>query len=175
MVSANVALPAPTGVTVVPVETATELAGAVQQHAASADIVTMAAAVADFRPADVSDVKLKKDSAVEPTAIALERNPDILRALVANKSAGQTIVGFAAETGDETAAVIEYGQKKLAAKGCDLLVVNDVSGGAVFERAENQVIILDRAGGQQSLPRADKSRVADQVWDAVIAFRGAAL
>ena len=175
LVSANVALPAPTGVTVVPVETATELAGAVQQHAASADIVTMAAAVADFRPADVSDVKLKKDSAVEPTAIALERNPDILRALVANKSAGQTIVGFAAETGDETAAVIEYGQKKLAAKGCDLLVVNDVSGGAVFERAENQVIILDRAGGQQSLPRADKTRVADQVWDAVIAFRGSAL
>ena len=56
-----------------------------------------------------------------------------------------------------------------------MLVVNDVSGGAVFERAENQVIILDRAGGQQSLPRADKSRVADQVWDAVIAFRGAAL
>ena len=174
LVSANVALPAPTGVTVVPVETAAELAGAVQQHAASADIVTMAAAVADFRPADVSDVKLKKDSAAEPTAIALERNPDILRALVANKSEGQTIVGFAAETGDETAAVIEYGQKKLAAKGCDLLVVNDVSGGAVFERAENQVIILDRAGGQRSLPRADKSRVADQVWDAVIAFRGSA-
>ena len=174
LVSANVALPAPTGVTVVPVETAAELAAAVQQHAAGADIVTMAAAVADFRPAEVSDVKLKKDSAAEPTAIALERNPDILRALVANKSEGQTIVGFAAETGDETAAVIEYGQKKLAAKGCDLLVVNDVSGGAVFERAENQVIILDRAGGQQSLPRADKSRVADQVWDAVIAFRGSA-
>ncbi|MCH9800574.1 MAG: bifunctional phosphopantothenoylcysteine decarboxylase/phosphopantothenate--cysteine ligase CoaBC [Actinomycetia bacterium] len=174
LVSANVALPAPTAVTVVSVETAAELAGAVQQHAASADIVTMAAAVADFRPADVSDVKLKKDSAVEPTAIALERNPDILRALVANKSEGQTIVGFAAETGDEAAAVIEYGRKKLAAKGCDLLVVNDVSGGAVFERAENQVIILDRVGGQQSLPRADKSRIADQVWDAVIAFRRSA-
>ncbi|MCH9718397.1 MAG: bifunctional phosphopantothenoylcysteine decarboxylase/phosphopantothenate--cysteine ligase CoaBC [Actinomycetia bacterium] len=174
LVSANVSLPAPTAVTVVSVETAAELAGAVQQHAASADIVTMAAAVADFRPADVSDVKLKKDSAVEPTAIALERNPDILRALVANKSEGQTIVGFAAETGDEAAAVIEYGRKKLAAKGCDLLVVNDVSGGAVFERAENQVIILDRVGGQQSLPRADKSRIADQVWDAVIAFRRSA-
>jgi phosphopantothenoylcysteine decarboxylase/phosphopantothenate--cysteine ligase len=93
---------------------------------------------------------------------------------VDSRTAGQTIVGFAAETGDETAAVIEYGRKKLAAKGCDLLVVNDVSGGAVFERADNQVIILDRSGGQQSLPREDKSLVADHVWDAVMAFRSSA-
>ncbi len=172
LISANTSLPAPLDVAVVAVETAAHLATQVYKHAIDADIVAMAAAVADFRPTEVSRVKLKKDSAAEPDTIALERNPDILVELVAARSPGQVIVGFAAETGDESAEVLEYGRKKLAAKGCDVLVVNDVSGGEVFDRHDNEVIILDRVGGQRQYPRSDKSVVADQILDAVADYRG---
>ena len=173
LISANTALPAPADVDVVPVETAAQLANQVHAHATKADIVAMTAAVADFRPTDVSGVKLKKDSAAEPDSISLMRNPDILVDLVAGRRSEQTVVGFAAETGDEAAEVVEYGRKKLAAKGCDLLVVNDVSGGEVFDRHENQIIILDRRGGEEHYSRSDKSVIADQIWDAVLRYRAA--
>ncbi len=173
LISANTALPAPADVDVVPVETAAQLANELHAHATKADIVAMAAAVADFRPTNVSGVKLKKDSAAEPDSISLIRNPDILVDLVAGRRSEQTVVGFAAETGDEAAEVVEYGRKKLAAKGCDLLVVNDVSGGEVFDRHENQIIILDRRGGEEHYSRSDKSVIADQIWDAVLRYRAA--
>lgn len=133
-----------------------------------ADAVVMCAAVADFRPVRVSDVKLKKGAAEEPTSIELERTPDILAELVRQRPPGQVIVGFAAETGDEHGTVLEHATRKLAAKGCDLLVVNDVSGGAVFGQADNEVIILSPAAAPVAIARADKTVVADAVWDAVV-------
>lgn len=107
----------------------------------------------------------------------LERNPDILVQLVGDRAgrraSGQTIVGFAAETGDESGDVVEHARKKLAAKGCDLLVVNDVSGDKVFDQPQNQVTILDAAGGMRTVARSDKGVVADRVWDAVVEYRRA--
>ncbi len=168
VVAANVALPVPTGVTVVPVETAAELARAVIDRAAKADVVIMCAAVADFRPVTRSDTKLKKDSAAEPESIPLERTQDVLRALTDARPADQVIVGFAAETGDADADVLTHARAKLAAKGCDLLVVNDVSGGAVFASEANEVVVLGADGTETRVERATKDVVADAVWDAVV-------
>jgi phosphopantothenoylcysteine decarboxylase/phosphopantothenate--cysteine ligase len=166
------ALPDPPGVRTLRVETAAEMLAAALAAAATADLVAMAAAVADFRPTVVSDVKLKKGSAAEPTAIQLQRNPDILAELVQRRHAGQILIGFAAETGDGAADPLDHARDKLAAKGCDLLVVNDVSGGKVFDRADNEVVILDAAGGEESVPRSSKGHVADRIWDAALRLRG---
>ena len=95
----------------------------------------MSAAVADFRPETVAATKLKKGSAGEPSAVPLVRNPDVLAELVTKRAPGQLVVGFAAETGDDDADVLTHARTKLARKGCDLLVVNDVSAGQVFGRA----------------------------------------
>ncbi len=171
LVSAATGIPVPPGVQVVPVETAAEMLAEVRQRCENTDIVAMAAAVADFRPASVSRVKLKKGSSAEPSEIRLERNPDILLDVVRRRPSGQTIIGFAAETGDDSAGVVAMGRKKLAAKGCDLLVVNDVSDGKVFEQPDNEVIILDTAGGEQHLPRSDKRVIADAVWHAALRHR----
>ena len=169
VVSANVALPAPAGVEIVPVGTAAELHDAMRTRQADHDVVIMSAAVADFQPVEVSDVKLKKEAAGEPTEIKLQRTPDVLRDLVAHRGPGQLIVGFAAETGDGGGDVLAYARAKLAAKGCDLLVVNDVSGGAVFGAADNQVTILSAADPEQAhrVARADKNEIADAIWDVV--------
>ena len=165
LVSANVELPDPAGVDVVRVGTAREMREAVLAAAAAADAVVMAAAVADYAPEAVGESKRKKDGS-KPT-IALVENPDILRELVAGRRPGQIIVGFAAETGDAEHTVLEYAQRKLAAKGCDLLVVNDVSGVEGFGSATNTVTILTAKGSQQAFPQMDKAAVADAVWDAV--------
>ena len=165
LVSANVELPEPAGVDLVRVATASELGAAVRDAAAGADAVIMAAAVADFAPASVGKHKLKKDAA--PEAIALQRNPDILRSLVEERRPGQVIVGFAAETGDATGTVLDHARVKLAAKGCDILVVNDVSGAEGFGSGTNTVTILTANNSQQEFPSMSKSAVADAVLDAV--------
>lgn len=167
LVAANVELPAPFGVRVVPVGTAEELRTAVHAEAKDADVVVMAAAVADFRPAAVAAAKLKKDSASEPDAVALVRNPDVLAELVAGRTAGQLVVGFAAETGDADADVLTHARAKLARKGCDVLVVNDVSAGQVFGRADNSVVVLAADGSATEVPRGSKDAVAVGIWDAV--------
>src|SRR5690349_14138831 len=131
LVAANVEFPAPFGVRVLPVGTAEELRTAMLAEEKDADVVVMTAAVADFRPATVAGAKLKKGSASEPDSVALVRNPDVLVELVGRRRPGQLVVGFAAETGDEDAGVLEHGRANLARKGCDVLVVNDVSGGQV--------------------------------------------
>ena len=136
LVSANVSLPAPDGVEVVAVGTALELQDAVTRAAKEADVVVMAAAVADFRPKDYAAAKIKKTHAATadgspdesaPT-IELVRNPDILAGLVESRGAAERplIVGFAAETGDATGSVMDLARAKLARKGCDLLVANEV-------------------------------------------------
>jgi phosphopantothenoylcysteine decarboxylase/phosphopantothenate--cysteine ligase len=164
LVAANVELPAPFGVRVVPVGTAEELRTAVLAEAQDADVVVMSAAVADFRPASVADAKLKKGSAAEPTSVPLARNPDVLAELVTKRAPGQLVVGFAAETGDADADVLTHARSKLARKGCDFLVVNDVSAGQVFGRAENSVVVLAADGSATEVPRGTKDAVAAGIW-----------
>jgi phosphopantothenoylcysteine decarboxylase/phosphopantothenate--cysteine ligase len=174
LVAANVEVPAPFGVRVVPVESAEQLRTAMHAESAGADdrpadVVVMAAAVADFRPATVADTKLKKGSAGEPTAVELVRNPDVLVELVAARPAGQCVVGFAAETGDAEGDVLTHARAKLARKGVDLLVVNDVSAGRVFGRADNEVTVLTADGTVTPVPAGRKDAVAAGIWDAVAA------
>ncbi|MDT0277021.1 bifunctional phosphopantothenoylcysteine decarboxylase/phosphopantothenate--cysteine ligase CoaBC [Blastococcus goldschmidtiae] len=167
LVAANVELPAPFGVRVVHVGTAEELRAAVHAEATDADVVVMSAAVADFRPASVAEAKMKKDSAAEPDSVPLVRNPDILAELVAKRSPGQLVVGFAAETGDADADVLTHARAKLARKGCDLLVVNDVSGDLVFGQADNAVVVLAADGESTEIPRGPKDGVAAGIWTVV--------
>ena len=172
LVSANVALPDPAGATVVRVRSAEDLRRAVLDASAGADAVVMAAAVADFRPASTVEHKIKKDdSGSVPPPIVLERTADVLAELVARREAGslaQVVVGFAAETGDAEGSVLDHGRAKLARKGCDLLVVNEVGDGQGFEVDENEAVILGSDGSSTVVPRASKTAVADAVWDAVV-------
>ena len=172
LVSANVEAPAPFGVRVVPVGTAEELRTAMRQEAREADVVVMSAAVADFRPETVAATKLKKGSAAEPSAVPLVRNPDVLAELVAERRPGQLVVGFAAETGDAEGDVLAHGRAKLARKGCDLLVVNDVSGGQVFGKPDNAAVVLGSDGSVTELPPGSKDAVAAGIWSAVVTRPG---
>ena len=177
LISANVTLPVPQAVRLVLVQTAVELGEAVAKAAQDADVVVMAAAVADYRPAHYTDVKIKKthdDSAVDgdqsaPT-IQLVRNPDILAELVASRGSATSpvIVGFAAETGDGKHSVLDLAQEKLVRKGCDVLVANEVGADKTFGQDTNTVHIL-RRGAHATLrvgPVA-KHAVAAAVWDVV--------
>lgn len=158
--------PTNSGVEVRNVETAAEMHTEVMSVAPSADIVVMAAAVADFRPVQPAPTKIKK-AAGTPT-LTLEPTVDILRELVKERHDGQTIVGFAAETDD----VLAHAEAKLADKGVDLLVANDVAAPSVgFAHDTNAVVILDAAGGQTDVPLADKRQVAVAVFDAVARCR----
>jgi phosphopantothenoylcysteine decarboxylase/phosphopantothenate--cysteine ligase len=147
LVAANVDLPTPPGVTVVPVETTLELKEAVEAAARGADAVVMAAAPADFRPASVSDSKIKKGS--DPDAglrLELVENPDIVKGLVASRDGSRrpVIVSFAAETGDATGSVMDHARVKFAKKGSDLQVVNEVGRDRAFGRDDNTVHLLRR-------------------------------
>lgn len=173
LVAANVSVPTPPGVDVVRVVTTAELQEAVVEAASHADVVVMAAAPADFRPADVSGSKIKKrDDGVAPT-IELVENPDILAGLVRGRAASAdprhpVIAGFAAETGDAHGTVAEHGRAKLARKGCDLLVVNDVSQGQVFDADDNEAVILTDDGHEIAVPRGPKSALAHVLIDTIV-------
>jgi len=156
-------LPVTPRIRVVPVESAADMETAMETAAAVADVVVMAAAVADFRPKAPAGLKLHDvhDLVLEPT-------PDILAGLVARRRPGQVLVGFAAETDD----ALERGRRKLARKGVDLLVVNDVSApGAGFDHDTNEVTILDAGGGAVEVPLTSKAAVADAVLDRVLQER----
>jgi phosphopantothenoylcysteine decarboxylase/phosphopantothenate--cysteine ligase len=165
VVAANVALPAPAGVHLVRVGSADEMGKAVLGAAHDADAVVMAAAVADFRPADYRRNKIKKSATADPEPIRLTKNPDILAELVAARAPGQVIVGFAAETDD----VLENGRAKLARKGCDLLVVNQVGEHLTFGATDNAAVVLAADGAAVEVPRGPKEALADTVWDLVAA------
>ncbi|WP_210652012.1 bifunctional phosphopantothenoylcysteine decarboxylase/phosphopantothenate--cysteine ligase CoaBC [Nocardioides sp. SYSU D00065] len=168
LVSANVSLPDPAGVSVVRVETTEQLREAVVAATATADAVVMAAAPADFRPSAVSDAKIKKADDGSAPAIELVQNPDVLAEISHHRAREDAvIVGFAAETGDATGSVLDLGRAKLARKGCDLLVVNDVSGGAVFGSADNEAVVLAADGAVVEVPRGSKSALAHVIWDEV--------
>ncbi|WP_409238715.1 bifunctional phosphopantothenoylcysteine decarboxylase/phosphopantothenate--cysteine ligase CoaBC [Streptomyces sp. PA5.6] len=164
LVAANAALPDPAGVDVVPVGTAVQLREAVVKAAAAADAVVMAAAVADFRPETYATGKIKKKDGQEPAPIALVRNPDVLAEIAGERPRpGQVIVGFAAETDD----VLANGRAKLARKGCDLLVVNEVGERKTFGSEENEAVVLGADGSETPVPYGPKEALAETVWDLV--------
>src|SRR3954462_1611512 len=165
LVAANVTLPDPAGVKVVRVGTAEELRAAVLEAATYADAVVMAAAVADFRPAGRADRKIKKTPAA-PEPVALVRNPDVLAEISADRRrTGQVVVGFAAETHD----ALTNGRAKLAAKRCDLLVVNEVGEGRAFDTPDNAAVVLGADGSATEVPLGSKDALSDVVWDLVVA------
>jgi phosphopantothenoylcysteine decarboxylase/phosphopantothenate--cysteine ligase len=172
LISANVTLPDPAGVKVVRVESTTELRAAVLTAARSVDAVVMAAAPADFRPLIRAEHKIKKRADAPQATVELVENPDILAELASSVtdrgSAAPVLVGFAAETGDDDATVLEHAREKLARKGCDLLVVNDVSHGAVFGADDNEAVILLRGGDEVRVERGTKAGLAQEIWDCVV-------
>ena len=167
LISGPTAIAPPAGAVFVPVETAEEMREAVLHHAASASIVIKAAAVGDYRVRHAASTKIKGK---QDFTLDLVPNPDILREVAAART-GAFIVGFAAETND----VVAHARAKLESKGIDLLVANDVSqAGIGFESDDNEVLLLDRWGGQQALPRMSKAAVADAILGRVLALRAAA-
>jgi phosphopantothenoylcysteine decarboxylase/phosphopantothenate--cysteine ligase len=168
LVAANTGLADPAGTSVIGVTSACQMRDAVLSAAQDADAVVMAAAVADYRPATRNDMKLKK-SGGPPDPVELVENPDILRELsTTRRRPGQVIVGFGAETTD----LIANGQVKLAAKGCDLIVMNQVGDGLAFGTADNAAEILASDGQRTSVPRGPKEVLADVIWDLVVARLG---
>ncbi len=165
-------LPTPFGVSLVQVETAQQMMDAVNAEAKSADVVVMAAAVADVRPVRAAVHKLKKDPLTgqidDLGAIELEATPDILAGLGKNKPAGQVLVGFAAETEN----LVANAQSKLERKGADLIVANDVSqDGVGFAHATNAVTLVARGAEPVEVALTDKRSIARSVLNAVVAIR----
>jgi len=164
LISGPSALPAPVGATVVRVETAEQMRDAVAGVLPDADVLVMAAAVADFRPMQSSGAKIKKGDGAPPT-IHLAHTPDVLRETRPLRPEGAVIVGFALETD----APLEHGRRKLESKGLDLLVVNDArEPGAGFDVATNRVTLVRPDGRVEELPLLSKDEVADRLLDAIV-------
>jgi phosphopantothenoylcysteine decarboxylase/phosphopantothenate--cysteine ligase len=169
VIAANVALSDPPGVRVHRVATAAELEAAAREAFPACDVLLMAAAVADFRPAAPQAAKIKKDAG--PPELALEPTTDVLSTLAAERRAGQTLVGFAAEHGE---GAVAYGRGKLERKRLDAVVVNDVGApGIGFESGENAVTIVTAAGDRE-VGRRPKAQIAAAVLDAVDELRAQA-
>jgi phosphopantothenoylcysteine decarboxylase/phosphopantothenate--cysteine ligase len=152
----------------VPVETAAEMQAAIGERASAADVIVMAAAVADFRPAAAASGKIKKHDGVPE--IVLESTPDILAGLGASKSAGQVLVGFAAETDD----VVASAQSKLTRKNLDLIVANDVGAPQVgFAHDTNAVTLLRPDAKPVEIDLASKRDVARAVINTIVEIRAA--
>jgi phosphopantothenoylcysteine decarboxylase/phosphopantothenate--cysteine ligase len=163
VIAANVGLARHPGVRYVDVSTAAELQRACAAEFPQSDVLLMAAAVADYRPSAPAGTKLKKDRS-EALTIELERTPDIITGLASARRPGQTIVGFAAEHGE---GAIAYGRDKLASKGLDAVVVNDIARADIgFEGDHNEVTIVT-ASGDRHVPRSSKAEVARSVLRAV--------
>jgi phosphopantothenoylcysteine decarboxylase/phosphopantothenate--cysteine ligase len=167
LVAANVSLADPAGVEVVPVGTTEELRVATLAVAKDADIVVMAAAPADFRPAVYAEQKIKKSPGGGAPVIELTLNPDIAAELGAGKPAGQVLVAFAAETA-AAAEAMANARDKLVRKGADLIVVNDVAGGRTFGEDSNAAVVLGPAGPVSTFERMSKDELADAVLDLAV-------
>ncbi|AWT53993.1 bifunctional phosphopantothenoylcysteine decarboxylase/phosphopantothenate--cysteine ligase CoaBC [Mycolicibacterium smegmatis] len=164
----------PAGVEMVHIGSATQLRDAVSKHAPDANVLVMAAAVADFRPAHVAAAKIKK-GASEPSSIDLVRNDDVLAGAVRARADGQlpnmrAIVGFAAETGDANGDVLFHARAKLERKGCDLLVVNAVGENRAFEVDHNDGWLLSADGTESALEHGSKTLMATRIVDSIAAF-----
>lgn len=173
LVAAHMEVQPPAGAAVVRVESADELHQAM--HGQSADVVVMAAAVADFKPDIEAAKKIKKEALTGELTLTLSTTVDVLASLVQERTGGKpVIVGFAAETADSQQELLELGRRKLQRKGCDLLVVNEVAAQEVFGSSENKVTILGADGSCLALERTSKAAVADALWDLVAAQLAAA-
>lgn len=182
LISGNTAgLSDPAGVDMVHVGSAAQLQAAVSKHASDAQVLVMAAAVADFRPVQVATSKIKKthepgrDS--DAPVIELTRTDDVLAGAVRARADGQlpnmrAIVGFAAETGDANGDVLFHARAKLRRKGCDLLVVNAVGDGKAFEVDDNAGWLLTADGAEAALERTSKTNMASRIADAIVALLG---
>ncbi len=169
VVAGAITAPVPGRADVVEVVSTADLAEAMTQASADSDVLIMAAAPADFTPASPSAGKLKKEGDAGLT-VTFTQTTDVLAGLVRQRRPGQVIVGFAAETAGSASELMELGRAKLARKGCDLLVLNDVSGGAVFGAADNTVAIID-SDGVVATVAGDKNLVAHRILDAVATSR----
>jgi len=176
LIAADTSAAAPAGVAITHVETTQELADAVTAAAHDADVVVMAAAPADYRPAQRSADKIKKPGGragrrgtKTPGTMTLElvENPDILASLAAVRRPGQVIVGFAAETGDESGTPLDYGRAKLTAKGADFILVNEVGESKGFGTADNSGVLLGSDGSLATVPIGPKESVGHVILDAV--------
>ncbi|HET8682074.1 MAG TPA: bifunctional phosphopantothenoylcysteine decarboxylase/phosphopantothenate--cysteine ligase CoaBC [Micromonosporaceae bacterium] len=181
LVSANVALPDPAGAEVVRVGTTEELRKATLEAAASADTVVMAAAPADFRPAEYAQSKIQKSADGPAPVLRLVTNPDIAAELGGRRRPGQVLVAFAAETaarqaateestaGGAAAGVLARGRAKLERKRADLIVVNEVGVDRVFGADSNAATVLGADGSTVTITERSKEDLADAVWDLVVA------
>jgi phosphopantothenoylcysteine decarboxylase/phosphopantothenate--cysteine ligase len=167
LIGANLDVTVPAGVTFTEVSTTLELAESVGRAAEDADLVIMAAAVADYRPDTVAPSKIKKEQQGDNLSLTLVKNPDILAGLTETRRAGQVIVGFAAETEQDPAALLELGRAKIARKGCDFLVLNTVGWTEVFGQSDTAVVMVDRAGDIVMEAAGAKASVADRILDAL--------
>ncbi|WP_028065113.1 bifunctional phosphopantothenoylcysteine decarboxylase/phosphopantothenate--cysteine ligase CoaBC [Solirubrobacter soli] len=168
VIAANVSIPRAPGIEYIDVGTAAELADACAERFAECDVLLMAAAVADYRPADARAGKIKKDQAGGELNLSLVRTTDVLSSLADRRRPGQLLVGFAAEHGE---GALAYGRGKLARKKLDAIVVNDIGGAGIgFESTDNEVWIVT-ADQERHVPKASKGRIAAAILDAVLSRR----
>nr|WP_316318125.1 bifunctional phosphopantothenoylcysteine decarboxylase/phosphopantothenate--cysteine ligase CoaBC [Clavibacter michiganensis] len=173
LVAAHLEVPSPAGVRVVPVSTALEMSDAMASEADDADVVIMAAAVADYRPVAVSAGKIKKEEAGDALSVELVRNPDILQRLASDAAVPRAdgtrrlVVGFAAGTEEDPAELLRIGRAKLARKGCDLLVLNRVGWSEGFATEGNTITVLGRSGDTLAEASGSKEQVAHRILDVV--------
>jgi phosphopantothenoylcysteine decarboxylase/phosphopantothenate--cysteine ligase len=163
------------GLRVVPVGTTAELAVAMEEVAADATLVVMAAAVADYRAAEVAERKIKKDDTGDELTLRLVRNPDVLAGLAATRVPGRLVVGFAAETAGDREELLALGRAKVARKGADLLVLNRVGWTDGFGTPDNEVVVIDGRGEVVAEAAGSKRSIADLLLDGVLALRAEAV
>jgi phosphopantothenoylcysteine decarboxylase/phosphopantothenate--cysteine ligase len=167
--AANVSLDSPPRARVINVGTAAELKAVCEEWFERCDVLLMAAAVADFRPAGAATTKIKKDGG--PPLLQLESTDDILASLAERRRPGQVLVGFAAEHGE---GAVDYGRGKLERKRLDIVVVNDIGNAEIgFDVQENEVTILTALGGERHVQKSAKAKVAQEILDQVEAIRTA--
>ncbi len=174
LVAAHLEVETPSNVTLTPVSSTADLHDAMTRLAPRCDAVVMTVAAADFTPASTATAKIKK-SGDEGLALDLVQTTDVLSALSQERPGRQeqTIVGFAAETPHEGQTLIDLARRKLARKGCDLLVVNDVTAGAVFGASDNAITLVDPAGAEGP-HTGSKELLAHRIWDRVLTLRASA-
>jgi phosphopantothenoylcysteine decarboxylase/phosphopantothenate--cysteine ligase len=168
LIAANLEIAEPAGCDIRRVSTALQLQKAVTDAARGADVVVMAAAIADYRPADVSETKIKKNGDDDRLTLELVRNPDILAGLGHAAHDGTLLVGFAAETEPDDEQLLALGRAKREAKGADLLVVNRVGWSEGFASDENAVVVIGRSGEVVTRAHGTKLSVADEILDVVV-------
>ena len=175
LICANTSVPLPAGVTIVNAVTGDDVHATVMKASSTADVIVMAAAIADYKPKVTQNSKMKKSDDGSSPIIELVQTIDILADLVAHRNTShidQIIVGFAAETGDDRGSVLEHGIAKLNRKGCDLLVINEVGPNLAFGTDDNEVTILTREpAAQATVSRTSKTQIAHAIWDAVVAIK----